>query len=264
MLQFNKSSSAPGVLAAAEAEVQRLVRSTGSAPKKRWDHCMPTDDKDILRLALLRDQNYLCAYCGRRIEDDSSSIEHWLPRSADPSLTFDWDNLIAVCKGDHCPNDGDTPCCDKARTKYAAATATRPAKGLLVHKPHHLPSTHEYLFEVEFNSKRSKRKASAKVDGRLVPQSSPACPLHIGGCSCAELDLAELNLNAHQLVIARTRVLDQLRSALNEAGPRAPEMIAQRLAAIRRMGARPVPLWFVEAQYLRKKAKQHGLPLSTP
>jgi hypothetical protein len=39
-------------------------------------------DKDVLRLSLLEEQGYICAYCMRRIENNplKTKIEHWKSR----------------------------------------------------------------------------------------------------------------------------------------------------------------------------------------
>lgn len=69
-----------------------------------YDGCNKAD----IRRRLLEDQGYLCAYCMRRIYDDSSvdggvppmKIEHWFPESQ--CLEFqklDFRNMLGVCMG---------------------------------------------------------------------------------------------------------------------------------------------------------------------
>jgi hypothetical protein len=265
MLRFQKAARAPAALAAAQAEVNRVRKDAGSAPRDRWNDCITTAQKDEVKLALIKDQGGLCAYCGRGISPETATIEHWEPRSAAPQRTFDWRNLLAVCEGDRGLAEGDTACCDKARAEYVQGTAARPAAGLLVHVPHELPTTHPYLYRVQFNSKpRRGQPKGVVVDGTLTERAPPACPVHTGGCACAGNDLCELNLNAPQLVRARAKVLDLLRSELREAGDRgAPALIERRLNALKK-GARRPELWFVEADYLRAKARRHGLKVSPP
>lgn len=69
--------------------------------------------KDDLRDALLRDQEWLCCYCMRRISPDERphpvnpeappvvqmKVEHWRPQSRFPELTLAWTNLFGACTG---------------------------------------------------------------------------------------------------------------------------------------------------------------------
>lgn len=57
--------------------------------------------KDSVREILLKEQHYLCAYCMRRIQNDSfsTSIEHWFPLSRDKDRALDYGNMLAVCDG---------------------------------------------------------------------------------------------------------------------------------------------------------------------
>jgi uncharacterized protein (TIGR02646 family) len=47
--------------------------------------------------ALLREQGWVCAYCGREIDAGGSHIEHFLPRSLFPERELDYANLFASC-----------------------------------------------------------------------------------------------------------------------------------------------------------------------
>lgn len=64
---------------------------------------LPREIKDKLRTSLLKEQGYLCAYCMKKLEDDSSKvkIEHYIARNEENEL--DYKNLLAVCKG----NEGE-------------------------------------------------------------------------------------------------------------------------------------------------------------
>lgn len=57
------------------------------------------DEKEALRLSLLQEQGFLCAYCMRRIENNGSStkIEHYEPRNNLNEMKYS--NLLAVCHG---------------------------------------------------------------------------------------------------------------------------------------------------------------------
>jgi 5-methylcytosine-specific restriction endonuclease McrA len=49
----------------------------------------------LTRAALMRRDNYLCAYCGVKAD----SIDHVIPRSR--GGTHDWSNVVAACKRDN-------------------------------------------------------------------------------------------------------------------------------------------------------------------
>lgn len=66
-----------------------------------WEH-LPGDVATALRAVLFDEQGHLCCYCGRRIVQGDSHIEHIVPRdgkTGDPSRTYDHDNLVASCQG---------------------------------------------------------------------------------------------------------------------------------------------------------------------
>lgn len=74
--------------------------------------------KSELRELLLKDQGYLCAYCMRRIENDSSKmkIEHWMPQSKIKTelKKLDFKIMLGVCDG--CRGDADKyTTCDEHR-----------------------------------------------------------------------------------------------------------------------------------------------------
>jgi uncharacterized protein (TIGR02646 family) len=61
-------------------------------------------EKRELHDALLREQGYICCYCGMRITRESSHIEHLKPQSAtDPDLSIDYTNVLASCQREREP-----------------------------------------------------------------------------------------------------------------------------------------------------------------
>lgn len=60
---------------------------------------MDTEVKQELRLSLLLEQGWLCAYCMKRLSFDGNDvkIEHYEPRNTENELKYE--NLLAVCKG---------------------------------------------------------------------------------------------------------------------------------------------------------------------
>ena len=56
--------------------------------------------KDSVRYTLLKEQHGLCAYCMRRIHNDSSTtIEHWAPLSKNKEQALQYSNFLGVCHG---------------------------------------------------------------------------------------------------------------------------------------------------------------------
>ncbi|TAK44050.1 MAG: TIGR02646 family protein [Saprospiraceae bacterium] len=66
--------------------------------------------KEPLRVALLKEQSFICAYCMQRIKNDwkSTKIEHWAPRNE--ANEKDYMNLLAVCKGNEGAPNGEQHC----------------------------------------------------------------------------------------------------------------------------------------------------------
>ena len=59
---------------------------------------LPSEIKDDIRKSLLKEQGYICAYCMKRIEENSDiKIEHYEARNNENELVYK--NLLAVCKG---------------------------------------------------------------------------------------------------------------------------------------------------------------------
>ncbi|MEM6699273.1 MAG: retron system putative HNH endonuclease [Bacteroidota bacterium] len=57
-------------------------------------------DKKRLKEALVKEQGFICCYCGRRIfVDHNTHIEHLLPKHAYKNKTYDYKNLFASCQG---------------------------------------------------------------------------------------------------------------------------------------------------------------------
>lgn len=57
------------------------------------------EPKNALRKRLLEDQGYICCYCGQRIDDDNTKIEHIKPQKYFPELSLDFNNMLASCDG---------------------------------------------------------------------------------------------------------------------------------------------------------------------
>lgn len=62
-----------------------------------WD-ALRSPEKPVLNDALLREQGYICCYCGMEISKENSHIEHFKPRSIYPHLELEYTNLLVSCQ----------------------------------------------------------------------------------------------------------------------------------------------------------------------
>ena len=75
-----------------------------STPEASYDG-LPTDIKEEIKLQLLKEQGFICAYCMSRIDLDNpnnTNIEHYVPQRgaySDPFLALDYRNMLGVCPG---------------------------------------------------------------------------------------------------------------------------------------------------------------------
>lgn len=74
--------------------------------------CFQNPEKKIVHVSLLTEQGYLCCYCCKRLDKNSSHIEHFAAQSkTDDDLSVDYRNLHASCgSAQHWP-----PCCGNHR-----------------------------------------------------------------------------------------------------------------------------------------------------
>lgn len=78
--------------------------------------------KDSIRYTLLKEQHGLCAYCMRRIHNDSSTtIEHWAPLSKNKEQALQYSNFLGVCHGGRKSETDDNKilCCDASKEETA-------------------------------------------------------------------------------------------------------------------------------------------------
>ena len=71
-------------------------------------------DDDVrwrLRKDLLEEQGYICCYCMKKINNKTSHIEHFWPKSQFEEKDMDYTNMLASCQGDqgeeHCGHKKD-------------------------------------------------------------------------------------------------------------------------------------------------------------
>ncbi len=97
-----------------QSEPQELIDFKAASNPPDW---IPSYDnltkiaKDATKLALMKEQGYICCYCERRLEANDSHIEHFKPQSDASVDDIDFSNMLCSCqkninKGDprHCGN----------------------------------------------------------------------------------------------------------------------------------------------------------------
>lgn len=80
--------------------------------KMKYNHYdeLSHDDKERLKSYLISEQGRICAYCMCRIKSETSTIEHYNPRSLKPELSLDYNNLLAVCTNGRNDTERDRQC----------------------------------------------------------------------------------------------------------------------------------------------------------
>lgn len=101
MLYIKKIQPLPDVVACVNTvkrseEWKLISESDTHAIRKQFD-LLP---KNSIRHTLWKEQRGLCAYCMKRIHDDTSmTIEHWLPLSKSKNEALQYSNMLGVCHG---------------------------------------------------------------------------------------------------------------------------------------------------------------------
>ncbi len=100
-MRFIKKEKAPDCLdKLAKRHENRPYQSAKICWKKLKKVC-----KSLIRQQMLEEQQYLCAYCERKIENETDAhIEHIKPKSFYLEKCFDYNNLIVSCNGNQCSN----------------------------------------------------------------------------------------------------------------------------------------------------------------
>lgn len=251
-----RKESEPTCLADRRRELQREIRDAGRAVASDWDKL--GECARNVRAALVRDQDHLCAYCGRRLirppqdfEDagetrgrpvsrlgNTMKIEHFAARSLIPERMFDWDNLLGVCSGQFIIQGQTIVTCDSAR-------GNRP---LHIHPVTH-PRDPAELFPIHGGHLRDER-GDPRL-GEVFPQGEGALA-----------DTFTLNLNAEFLVDDRASVIRDLRVRLSKDD--SPQAIRRLFKACTVAGSDGLPPYaHVAAAYLRGKARARGIILPT-
>jgi uncharacterized protein (TIGR02646 family) len=73
-------------------------QQANSAWQPQWNNFQKPQKLEV-HAALLNEQGYLCCYCGQRIAQPTSHIEHLQPRTHYPTLSLTYSNLLASCPG---------------------------------------------------------------------------------------------------------------------------------------------------------------------
>lgn len=103
-----------------------------------YNNC-PTETKEELKEALLKEQKYICCYCMQRIDKHNMKIEHRLPQTDETqgeAQQLNYTNLLAACLG----NEGESKHlqhCDthKGNTKIKINPTSTTCEKLIKFKP---------------------------------------------------------------------------------------------------------------------------------
>ena len=81
----------------AKTEYYNDLYSNDGKIKARWNTLQENNQRAV-RKYLLSITNNSCIYCGKKINDGKMDVEHFLPSSAFPYLSYCLDNLLPSCK----------------------------------------------------------------------------------------------------------------------------------------------------------------------
>lgn len=81
--------------------------------KRKFAYFDGYQEKDDVRIKLLKEQGCLCAYCMRRIDIEHMKIEHWYPEDRlSDAETLDYSNMLGACLGHIEGTKGSDDTCD--------------------------------------------------------------------------------------------------------------------------------------------------------
>jgi uncharacterized protein (TIGR02646 family) len=187
------------------------------AKKEHADWNDNSFNKAPVRTALVAEQGHLCAYCMQRIEDaHTTTIEHWedrasLKASGNNQKIFEYNNLLAVCKGHLYRPDGKDKHCDASRSDGNRPLSVKPSEQKTLDNVGYLRNGRIYakcaLNDLEIKANSLCSKYQDKKD-------KPLCDAH-QKCDHCDLDCDKgLNLNVLTVMNNRKKVLTDLQITL--------------------------------------------------
>ncbi|MGE0117077.1 MAG: retron system putative HNH endonuclease [Dongiaceae bacterium] len=138
-------------------------------------------EKGDVHIALLIEQGYVCAYCGRAVKDDrlDSHIDHFLPRAHFRERELDYSNFFASCGPPH----------EQAGAERRLPSTCGDAKG----------KWHNEAASIWPSDPNCERRFWFIASGRVRPMQAADIP--------AENMIKALNLNDATLVLERKRII---------------------------------------------------------
>jgi uncharacterized protein (TIGR02646 family) len=132
--------------------------------------CLQNPEKDILHLALLREQGWLCAYTMRRIDENSSHIEHIKPecicRVEQTGSDLNYSNLVTCF-----PRDG-------LRSKYQYGAQQKGNwwgnNGVAFVSPLHVDCEARFCFDIDGNINAVKNHPAALTTIKVLKLDHPS------------------------------------------------------------------------------------------
>ncbi|WP_231422332.1 retron system putative HNH endonuclease [Pseudomonas sp. Leaf59] len=123
--------------------MKRVIKGAEPASFTQWkalenEEWVPTyrelrhPQKGELHISLLHEQGYACCYCGDKITQDSSHVEHFRPQKHYKHLDLEYSNLHASCQGEtetptpaHCGHSKGSDFCEQSHISPLADDCER-------------------------------------------------------------------------------------------------------------------------------------------
>ena len=145
-----------------------------------WD-VLRASEKEGVHDSLLREQGYICCYCGQRISTKTSHIEHLKPRTRYPELALEYSNMLASCQG-----ESETP------------------PPLPVHCGHKKKSWYDEKLMVSPLDKNCGDFFTYTESGEISPGANPETK------AAAETTINKIGLNIDKLIALRKKALEAI------------------------------------------------------
>ena len=197
------------------------------------------DQKAQMRAHLAKEQHGLCAYCMRRVPEDSLRIEHYRTRALHAGLVFTWSNLLGVCEGD----------VGVQAASEATETETKPRFHCDNHRGQITPPKDQELFVDPTRLVDPDNTFRYTLAGVIEPAAN------VGAARRSEIEttIARLNLNIWRLKRNRAEVRKRVRELVAREFKRRAEGDARR--ELQRWLSQVGEYAEVEHAYLRQKLR---------
>lgn len=130
-----------------------------------------TEVKAKIRLSLLSEQGYLCAYCMERIDINKMKVEHWACQHGHEDMQLDYNNLLGCCLG-HEGNSPKEQTCDTRKggdeIKFSPANPEHRINDIIKYDVQGKISSTDDEFDIHLNRYLNLNKDRLKLNRRTV------------------------------------------------------------------------------------------------